>query len=98
MLEQKDILYAYKIIGANVARIRKQKKYSQLKLSLAMGHNSVSLVSFSEICLKGAHFNIEHLLQISMILEVNVMDFFAGVDEFLLNLKEKNEIEENDSG
>lgn len=62
---------------------------------MQLGHNSVSLVSFSEICLKGAHFNIEHLLQISMILEVNVMDFFAGVDEFLLNLKEKNENDGN---
>jgi len=46
----------------NQAKIRKQKHYSQLKLSLAIGHNSVSLVSFAEIGLKGAHFNIEHLL------------------------------------
>ncbi|WP_261791664.1 hypothetical protein [Campylobacter lanienae] len=35
-----------------------------------MGHKSVSVVSFTEICLNGAHFNIAHLLQISKILGV----------------------------
>lgn len=52
-LEPEEIKEIYKQIGANVAKIRKQKHYSQLKLSLAIGHNSVSLVSFAEIGLKG---------------------------------------------
>ncbi|MCI5968315.1 XRE family transcriptional regulator [Helicobacter sp.] len=55
MLSDAQIKEIHKIIGKNVAKIRKEKKYSQLKLSLEMGHNSVSLVSFAEIGLKGAH-------------------------------------------
>lgn len=78
-LEPEEIKEIYKQIGANVAKIRKQKHYSQLKLSLAIGHNSVSLVSFAEIGLKGAHFNIEHLLQIAKVLEVDICEFFDGI-------------------
>lgn len=78
-LEPEEIKEIYKQIGANVAKIRKQKHYSQLKLSLAIGHNSVSLVSFAEIGLKGAHFNIEHLLQIAKVLEVDICEFFVGI-------------------
>lgn len=78
-LEPEEIKAIYKQIGANVAKIRKQKHYSQLKLSLAIGHNSVSLVSFAEIGLKGAHFNIEHLLQIAKVLEVDICEFFVGI-------------------
>ena len=78
-LESDEIKEIYKQIGANVARIRKQKHYSQLKLSLAIGHNSVSLVSFAEIGLKGAHFNIEHLLQIAKVLGVDICEFFEGI-------------------
>lgn len=68
MLNEEQINIIHKQIGLNVAKIRKKKKYSQLKLSLEMGHSSVSLVSFAEINLKGTHFNIEHLLQIAHIL------------------------------
>lgn len=48
-----------------------------------MGYKSVSVVSFAEICLKGAHFNIAHLLQIAKILDVPFVSLFEGVDEFL---------------
>lgn len=78
-LEPEEVKEIYKQIGANVAKIRKQKHYSQLKLSLAIGHNSVSLISFAEIGLKGAHFNIEHLLQIAKVLEVDICEFFVGI-------------------
>lgn len=78
-LEPNEIKEIYKQIGANIARIRKQKHYSQLKLSLAIGHSSVSLVSSAEIGLKGAHFNIEHLLQITKVLEMDICEFFTGI-------------------
>ena len=78
-LELEEINEIYKQIGANVAKMRKQKHYSQLKLSLDIGHNSVSLVSFAEIGLKGAHFNIEHLLQIAKVLEVDICEFFDRI-------------------
>ncbi|WP_086277993.1 hypothetical protein [Campylobacter devanensis] len=65
-----------KVIGQNVAKVRKERKVSQLSLSLSldMGYKSVSVVSFAEISLKGAHFNIAHLLQISTILNVQLIE------------------------
>lgn len=69
----------YKIIGQNVARIRKEKGMSQLALSLAIGHKAVGTISMSELCIKNKHFNIEHLVKIADVLGVSVNDFFEGV-------------------
>lgn len=69
----------YQIIGKNVAKIRKEKGLSQLDLSLQMGYKSVSIVSGAEIYYNGKHFNLEHLLKISQILDVNICDFFEPV-------------------
>lgn len=85
MLENEVIQKAYKIIGENVAKARKERKVSQLALSLEMGYKSVSVISFAEICLNGAHFNLAHLMQISSILEVPLATFFEGVEEIIKN-------------
>ena len=66
----------YKKIGLHVKRIREEKGMSQLKLSQAIGHNSVSVVSCAEICHNNYHFNIEHLSKIAYILEVDICEFF----------------------
>ena len=66
----------YQVIGKNVAKYRKAKGLSQLDLSLQMGYKSVSVVSGAEIYYNGKHFNLEHLLKISQILDVNICDFF----------------------
>ncbi|MDN5053274.1 helix-turn-helix domain-containing protein [Aliarcobacter butzleri] len=65
----------YKLIGRNVAKFRKQRKLSQLELSLQMGYKSVSVVSGAEIYYNGKHFNLEHLLKISQILDVEIAEF-----------------------
>ena len=65
----------YKIIGQNVAKYRKEKGLSQLDLSLAMGYKSVSVVSGAEIYYNGKHFNLEHLLKISQILDIDIAEF-----------------------
>ena len=70
----------YQIIGKNVAKIRKEKGLSQLELSLQMGYKSVSIVSGAEVYYNGKHFNLEHLLKISQILDVNICDFFKPSD------------------
>jgi len=61
-------------IGLNVKRAREAKGLSQLQLSQAIGHKSVTIVSRSEIYYKGQHFNIEHLAKIAYVLEVSVED------------------------
>lgn len=78
-IDKNYIENAYKTIGLNVKKIRETKHITQLELSLAMGHKSVSLVSCAEIYHKKQHFNIEHLLKISQILEVDLMEFFKGI-------------------
>ena len=65
----------YKIIGQNVAKYRKEKGLSQLDLSLAMGYKSVSVVSGAEIYYNSKHFNLEHLLKISQILNIEISEF-----------------------
>ncbi len=64
----------YKLIGRNVAKARKEKGFSQLQLSLEMGYKSVSVVSGAEIYYNGIHFNLEHLLKISQILDIEIFE------------------------
>ena len=73
----------YKQIGKNVQKIRKSKKISQLKLSLAMGYKSVSVVSCGEIYHRKIHFNIEHLVKIAYILQVDLKDFFEDINIYM---------------
>lgn len=75
-LDEKYIEDIHRLVGANVKRIRSEKSISQLKLSHAMGYNSVSLVSCAEIYHNKIHFNIEHLAKISYLLDVNICEFF----------------------
>jgi len=70
----------YKRIGKNVAKFRKERGISQLELSLEMDYKSISIISSAEICYKGKHFNLEHLLKISQILEVNICNFFQDTE------------------
>lgn len=69
----------YRIIGANVMRIRKEKSMSQLDLAHAIGLKSVGLISVAEIYYNKKHFNIEHIYKISIVLDVPFQDFFEIV-------------------
>jgi len=80
-MEDAEIEQAHINIGRQVAYHRKAKKMSQLDLSLALGHKSVSIVASAERFYKGKHFNIEHLLKISKILDVPVSSFFESIDK-----------------
>ncbi len=66
----------HKRIGNNVKQIRVKKGVSQLALSYAIGHKSVSVISYAEIYHKGYHFNLEHLGKIAYILDVDIAEFF----------------------
>ena len=76
MTENIDIEQNHIKIGKNVAKYRKEKGLSQLDLSLSLGHKSVSIVASAERYYKKKHFNIEHLLKISKILEIDICEFF----------------------
>lgn len=70
----------YKLIGSNVARIRQEKGFSQLALSLEIGNKSPSLFSSAELYKDKRHFNIAQLHKIAKVLDVDICDFFKLVD------------------
>lgn len=64
------------LIGSNIAKLRKEKGYSQLALSLEIGNKSPSLFSSAEIYKDKRHFNITQLHKIANILDVEICEFF----------------------
>ena len=77
---QENIDKVYKIIGKNVKKLRNEKGLSQLDLAHLIGHKSVSIISLAEIYHKKQHFNIAHLIKISKVLNVEICEFFQGVE------------------
>ncbi len=65
-----EMLYAN--IGKNVKKERGKKGLTQLQLSQAIGHKSVTIVSCAELFYKGQHFNIEHLAKIAYVLDIDI--------------------------
>ena len=70
----------YKLISRNVVKIRKSQKISQLKLANAIGHQSPTFVGKAEILAEGKHFNLEHIFKMAIVLEVDINDFFEGIE------------------
>jgi transcriptional regulator with XRE-family HTH domain len=66
----------HKLIGSNVARLRKKKNLSQLQLSIEIGNKSPSLISAGEIYTNKRHFNIVQLQKIAKVLDVDICEFF----------------------
>jgi ribosome-binding protein aMBF1 (putative translation factor) len=64
-------------IGKNVKKAREEKGLTQLQLSQAIGHKSVTIVSRAEICYKRQHFNIEHLCKIAFVLEIDICQLLS---------------------
>lgn len=62
-------------IGKKVKEIREKKGLTQLQLSQAIGHKSVTVISRAEIYYKKQHFNIEHLVKIAFVLKVDICEF-----------------------
>ena len=63
-------------ISKNVIKFRKEKGYSQLQLALDIGLTGNAFIARSEKRTKNAHFNIEHLVKIALVLEVEMSEFF----------------------
>ena len=69
----------HKLIGSNVARVRQEKGFSQLALSLEIGNKSPSLISSAELYKNKRHFNISQLHKIAKVLDVDMCEFFTFV-------------------
>ena len=75
-----DIKEFYKIISSNVKKKRIEKGFSQLDLALEIGIKSVAFYSNCENLRYGKHFNLEHLYKLSNALDINICEFFEGID------------------
>jgi len=70
----------HNIISSNVIKFRKQKNYSQLQLALDIGLTGNAFIARAEKRTNNAHFNIEHLVKIALILEIDLIDFFDNIE------------------
>lgn len=70
----------YTKISQNIIRIRKNKKISQLDLATSIGHTSATFFGKAELLAENKHFNLEHLYKIAIALNVDIKDFFEGVE------------------
>lgn len=80
ILKDEDINNFYKIVSENVKRIRIEKNKPQLDLVLEMGLKSTAFYSRCENFKDNHHFNMEHIFKISVALDVDIKDFFEGIN------------------
>ena len=76
-----DNLYTfYSNISKNIIKIRKSKKISQLDLATSIGHTSAAFFGKAELLAENKHFNLEHLYKIAIALNVDIKEFFEGIN------------------
>ena len=85
LVKDEDINNFYKIVSENVKRIRIEKNKPQLDLVLEMGLKSTAFYSRCENLKDNHHFNMEHLYKIAIALNVDIKDFFEGINTTNIN-------------
>ncbi|MEN4054244.1 MULTISPECIES: helix-turn-helix transcriptional regulator [Sulfurimonas] len=71
----------FRTISKNVKRIRIEKGMSQLEVALSIGQKSSGFYANAENYAHGKRFNLEHLLKLSILLNVDICDFFKPIDD-----------------
>jgi len=66
----------HSVISSNVVKYRKEKGFSQLQLALDIGLTGNAFIARAEKRTNNAHFNIEHIVKITTILEIDIKKFF----------------------
>lgn len=79
-INNSDLLRFYTIISKNVIRLRKEKNISQLDLATSIGHTSATFLGKAELLAENKHFNLEHLYKIALVLNVDINEFFVGIE------------------
>ncbi|WP_323593960.1 helix-turn-helix domain-containing protein [Aliarcobacter butzleri] len=80
LIKNEDIEDFYKIVSENIKKIRIEKNKPQLDLVLEMGLKSTAFYSRCENFKDNHHFNLEHLYKIAIALNVDIKDFFEGIE------------------
>jgi putative transcriptional regulator len=79
-INDNDLKSFYEIVSKNVIRIRKNKNVSQLDLATSIGHTSATFLGKAEILAENRHFNMEHIYKIALVLNVDINEFFKGIN------------------
>ncbi len=79
-ISNNDMQLFYTTISNNIIRLRKEKGISQLNLATSIGHTSSTFLGKAEILSEGKHFNLEHLYKIAVALDVDINEFFEGIE------------------
>lgn len=79
-VSDEDLNSFHKTISANVLKIRKLRKVSQLELATTIGHSSGTFIGKAELLADNKHFNLEQLYKISLALDVNICEFFKPIN------------------
>ena len=75
IVSEEEIDLFHKNICDNIKRIRKEKKMSQLEVALSIGQKSPGFYSHLENYKHKKHFNLTHLLKLSILFNVDIYEF-----------------------
>ena len=76
IVNEEEIDLFHKNICDNIKKIRKERKLSQLEVALTIGQKSSGFYSHMENYKHKKHFNLTHLLKLSILFDVDVCEFF----------------------
>ena len=73
---EESIQEEYINISKNIKEIRIEKSFTQEELALAMGFTTPTFYTNAENNKQGKHFNLEHIIKLSKIMNVPMSKFF----------------------
>ena len=73
-----EINIQYKLISEKVKAYRIKKGFTQEQVALSMCFTTATFYTNAENFKKEKHFNLEHLIKISNILNIPIADFFKS--------------------
>ncbi len=79
-----EIELKYKQISQRIRHIRLIKHFTQEQIALSMGFTSATFYTNAENFKSGKHFNLEHIIKISVILDVPIAEFFQDKENQLM--------------
>jgi transcriptional regulator with XRE-family HTH domain len=71
-----EIEEQYKFISKNIKRLRLSKKITQESMALSMGFTTATFYTNAENNRQGKHFNLEHIIKISKIMNIPIGNIF----------------------
>lgn len=73
-----EIEEKYKLISKNIKRMRLANKITQESIALSMGFTTATFYTNAENNRQGKHFNLEHIIKISKIMNIPICKIFGN--------------------